>query len=173
METTYFNYSSVSKQLDWVLFIVYWVLILLISREFVKFLVMKIIPRLPRGDSLNQKKISYWSILGVSAIVILLGIIAGLDRVGINTRPILTSAAIISAIVALAIQTIVKDVVAGMMLASDGHFSVGDMLTVGSHQGVVTALKLRTLVLEGKKGQKIYIPNSEVKDVVVESAKKN
>lgn len=71
-------------------------------------------------------------------------IIAILQVNGINVTGVVTSLGIVSAIVGLALQDLLKDIVMGVHIASDKFFSVGDVVRYKDTEGIVASFTLKT-----------------------------
>ena len=89
-----------------------------------------------------------------------------LKRIGLDITPILTGAGLLGLAVSFGSQTLVRDLISGFFIIVENQFNVGDKVKIANIEGKVIAINLRTTVLENKH-QRIYIPNSEIKNVVV------
>ena len=63
-------------------------------------------------------------------------------------------------------QSLIGDIVTGMFLLFEDQLSVGDYVSIGGIEGTVEEMTLRTVTLQGWKGEKTMIPNGQVKTVV-------
>lgn len=88
------------------------------------------------------------------------------SRWGVDITPILTGAGILGLAVSFGAQTLVKDLISGLLIILENQFNVGDYVRIGDHEGEVRKLTLRLTVLKDRKGNLIYIPNSQVTTVV-------
>src|SRR5262249_3279177 len=77
-----------------------------------------------------------------------LGFLAGLGIVGIA--------------IGFAIQDIVKQFAAGVLLLMLRPFSIGDNVKIGTFEGHVTQVQLRATVLKTANGDEVLIPNADV-----------
>lgn len=85
---------------------------------------------------------------------------------GVNILPLLTGLGILGLGFSLGAQTLFKDVIAGFFIIVENQFNVGDRIKVGDFEGEVVKITLRLTVLKDKKGNAIYLPNSQVTSVV-------
>lgn len=85
-----------------------------------------------------------------------------LPILGVDLGPLLASAGVAGVALGLAAQTIVKDVLNGILLLMEDQFNVGDVVTVAGLTGVVESLTLRRTTLRGFDGTVYVIPNSQI-----------
>lgn len=85
---------------------------------------------------------------------------------GIDSSRLLASAGILSLIIGLGAQSLIKDIIAGIFIVFEGEFRVGDIVTIGGYRGTVMDIGLRTTKILGMDGNiKIY-NNSEISGVL-------
>ncbi|MBW1782542.1 MAG: mechanosensitive ion channel [Deltaproteobacteria bacterium] len=100
-----------------------------------------------------------------TAINIGVGFVGGiiiLDRLGINTTPILAGAGIVGLAVGFGSQTLVKDLINGLFILFEESIRVGDWANVGKLGGVVESVGLRTVRLRDMNGTVHVVPNSTI-----------
>lgn len=88
-----------------------------------------------------------------------------LDRLGVNTTPILAGAGIVGLAVGFGSQTLVKDLINGLFILFEESIRIGDWATVGNKGGHVEAVGLRTVRLRDLHGNVHVIPNSSIDTV--------
>ena len=104
-----------------------------------------------------------------TTINIAAGFIGGiviLDRIGVNTTPILAGAGIIGLAIGFGSQTLVKDLINGLFILFEESIRVGDYVAVGNDEGIVEAVGLRTVKLRDVSGNVHVVPNSSVNSVM-------
>lgn len=106
------------------------------------------------------------SAVNTCLFIILLLMIAG--DLGFNIMPILTGAGIAGLALSLGAQRLVQDLIAGFFIITDNHINVGDNIKIGDNKGKIRQILMRHVVLEDVQGNMIYIPTSEVKQIVVQ-----
>lgn len=85
---------------------------------------------------------------------------------GIDSSKLLASAGILSLIIGLGAQSLIKDILAGIFIVFEGEFRVGDIVTIGDYRGTVMDIGLRTTKILGSDGNiKIY-NNSEISGIL-------
>lgn len=90
-----------------------------------------------------------------------------ISDLGFNISPILTGAGIFGLTISFGAQTLIKDLIAGFFIILENQYNVGDIVKIGENQGKVYKMSLRTTILKDKNENLIYIPNSEIKKVIV------
>lgn len=99
------------------------------------------------------------------ALIILVGIAIVIEEfLGVRdlARTILTSGAILAAILGFAARQTLANVIAGMMLAVTQPLRVGDWVTFEDNYGVVEDVRLNYTFLKTPSGQRIIIPNERL-----------
>tara|TARA_B100001123_G_scaffold228801_1_gene257443 strand:- start:237 stop:1016 length:780 start_codon:yes stop_codon:yes gene_type:complete len=95
-------------------------------------------------------------------VLVTLVVMVTLSELGLNIGPLLAGAGVIGLAVGFGAQTLVKDIITGLFILIEDHISVGDVVKVGSHSGLVEKLTLRTIQLRDPGGTVHVIPFSEV-----------
>ena len=81
---------------------------------------------------------------------------------GINITPLLATSAIFTAIIGLAFQGVLSNVLAGISLNLTKSLSRGDWVKIGPHEGVVMEMNWRETLIFDRASNLIVIPNSTV-----------
>jgi len=98
----------------------------------------------------------------VRYVVIIVGLIAVLQQLGIKTTSILAVLGAASLAVGLAMQGALSNVAAGVMLLILRPYRAGDLVEVSGQRGNVVALDLFTTELVTLDGLKVIMPNGKV-----------
>jgi len=98
----------------------------------------------------------------VRVVVFIIGMIAVLQRLGVQTTSIIAVLGAASLAVGLALQGTLSNVASGIMLLVLRPYRVGDVVDVGGMAGTVQRLDLFTTQLSNANNHKIVIPNSKV-----------
>ena len=94
------------------------------------------------------------------------GLFYCLYLLGIDSSKLLASAGILSLIIGLGAQSLIKDIIAGIFIVFEGEFRVGDIVTIADYRGTVMDIGLRTTKILGVDGNiKIY-NNSEISGIL-------
>jgi len=99
-------------------------------------------------------QITRWSILVV-------GIISALQRF-FDVTAFLAGLGILGFTIGFAMQNIMENFVAGVILLIQQPFKVGDMINVDKFDGTVQTINLRTTELRTRRGLIVLIPNSDM-----------
>ncbi|MFC1580341.1 mechanosensitive ion channel family protein [Thermodesulfobacteriota bacterium] len=93
-----------------------------------------------------------------------------LERLGVNTTPILAGAGIVGLAVGFGAQTLVKDIINGLFILFEESLRVGDYADLGKKAGIVEGIGLRTVKLRDVYGNVHVVPNSSI-DAVTNMSK--
>ncbi|MEN9327194.1 MAG: hypothetical protein RI947_2 [Candidatus Parcubacteria bacterium] len=102
----------------------------------------------------------------IDAVLFLMALLIILAQWGVNIAPILTGAGILGLAFSFGSQTLVKDLIAGFFIIVEDQFNIGDKIKVDKYEGTVDKITLRLTVLKDKDENTVYIPNSQVMNVV-------
>jgi small conductance mechanosensitive channel len=101
----------------------------------------------------------HWVIAVIAGLLIL-------SELSINIMPIIYSFSVIGLAISIGSQTLVKDLINGLLTLFEGNIAVGDSVAIGGREGVVESLSLRCIHLRHENGELQTIPFSEVSSVV-------
>lgn len=112
----------------------------------------------------TQRARTIGSVLRSVASVVVLGIAAVmvLGEFDVNLAPILASAGIVGVAVGFGAQNLVRDFLSGMFMLLEDQYGVGDIVDVGTANGVVEAVGLRITTLRDANGTVWYVRNGEI-----------
>jgi small-conductance mechanosensitive channel len=94
----------------------------------------------------------------IFAIVLLLA----LDNLGINITALVAGLGIGGIAIALAVQTILSDLLASLSIAMDKPFVVGDVLRIDEYEGKVEHIGIKSTRLRSVSGEQIILANTDV-----------
>lgn len=98
-------------------------------------------------------------------IIIFIAIVIILSIYGVNVTSMLAGLGIMTAIVGLAFQDLAKDIIAGISLATENQFDVGDNVEINGFRGNVISLGLKTTKIQNYKGHIKCIANRDITEV--------
>ena len=98
-------------------------------------------------------------------VVIFIAIAIILSIFGIDVTSMVAGLGILTAIVGLAFQDLAKDIIAGVSLATENQFDVGDNVEINGFRGNVISLGLKTTKIQSYKGNIKCIANREITEV--------
>ena len=114
-----------------------------------------------RGFRHDQTVLSF-AVQVVRVVVILIGLVAVLQRLGVQTTSIIAVLGAASLAVGLALQGTLSNVAAGVMLLILRPYRVGDLVDINGAVGKVQRLDLFFTQMSDANNVKIVIPNSKV-----------
>jgi small conductance mechanosensitive channel len=96
--------------------------------------------------------------------IVALGILLVLDRLGWSQAALsfLAGLGIVGIAIGFALQDIVKQFAAGVLLLMLRPFQIGDQVKIGVFEGQVMQVQLRATVLKTANGNEVLIPNADV-----------
>ncbi len=99
-------------------------------------------------------------------LIAFIAIIHTLGIFSINVAPLLASAGVVGLAIGFGAQTIVHDVINGMLILVENQFNLGDIIKAAGFLGTVEQMTLRRTVLrDGSNGTLYVIPNSQITTV--------
>lgn len=81
-----------------------------------------------------------------------------------DVRPLLATSAVTSLVLGLALQPILGNFFAGLVISLEKPFRLNDWIRVGEHEGRVVAITWRTTHLRTRENDFLVIPNSKISD---------
>jgi small conductance mechanosensitive channel len=96
--------------------------------------------------------------------IVALGLLLVLDRLGWRQAALsfLAGLGIVGIAIGFALQDIVKQFAAGVLLLMLRPFGIGDHVKIGAFEGRVMQVQLRATVLKTDNGDEVLIPNADV-----------
>jgi len=94
----------------------------------------------------------------ISIVVVL----TAMSTLGVDITPLLAAAGVVGIAVGFGAQKLVQDVINGLFILFQDTISVGDVVDVGGHAGLVEKISVRTIGLRDLAGNVHTIPFSEV-----------
>lgn len=96
---------------------------------------------------------------------ITLGIISTLNSLNVSTGSLLAGGAILGFAISFGSQSLVKDLVNGVLILFEDQFAIGDVVAIDQDAGVVENVNLRITQVRNTQGELITIPNSSISRV--------
>lgn len=103
----------------------------------------------------------------IGRYLILIFIVLGILKLyGVDTTSIIASIGVFAAVIGLAFQDILKDVLAGASIIFDNKYAVGDVIEINGFTGTVIEFGLRTTKIKSFTGEVKAIGNSSFNEVI-------
>lgn len=107
----------------------------------------------------------------MSAAIYIAAVFTAVVVAGVNVAVLLTAAGAATIAIGLALQDIMRNVLAGIWLLLEKPFKLGDNITVAGESGIVQTITLRTTTLKTPDGRLAIVPNlSSLTNAVVNSS---
>ena len=150
-----------------------WIVILFFfGRIILKLMVKRLIKMADDGDddhtSQKEKRAeTLGHIIIATGNIVIYGIILlmVLSLFGVDIRPILAGAGVIGLAVGFGAQTLVKDFVSGLFILIENQYGIGDKVKIGSFEGKVIKITMRSTVLKDEEGKLYYMSNGSISNV--------
>jgi len=130
--------------------------------KLVRWLVQKAISR-----TSTQGHVDILIARGAAALVFLAGIVVALSEIGMSFSAALAALGLASVGIGFALQGVLSNLFAGIVLLVQHPFTIGDQIRVGEQEGVVENIRVRDTQILSYAGERIFIPNKTVFDLPI------
>ena len=135
------------------LFLMFYVLASMIRRVMRRSL--QRFPHLPTSVRILIARSTY-------ILVLLFGFMVALSAANVNVTAVLASLGVAGFALGFAFKDILENFIAGILLLFARPFEIGDQVTLGSFEGTVTDIEIRTTTLRTYADERVAIPNSHI-----------
>ena len=161
--------ADFQKQLIETLIIILIVVVIYISvKNFVKNVLLKNAKK--KSDKRALTTITVTTNIA-KYILYILTLLLILDIWGVDTKALLASIGVVGVIMGLALQDLLKDIIAGLAILTEDQFQVGDNIKIGDFRGDVISLGLKTTKVRAYSGEIKIIANRNITEVINYSLK--
>lgn len=98
----------------------------------------------------------------VQNVLVVIGFIYGLNVLGVAIGPLIGALGIGGIAIAFALQAILENAFASVVLKTRRPIAVGDQITTNEHSGTVETINFRSVVLRNFDGETVVVPSSAV-----------
>ena len=102
----------------------------------------------------------------IKYVMVFAVILATMANFGIDVTSLLAGLGIAGAILGLAFQDLVKDIIAGFSIITENQYEVGDLIEVGDFKGRVTSVGLKTTRIRNYRGKVKIISNRNISELI-------
>lgn len=102
----------------------------------------------------------------ISYVVYFAAILAVLGEFEIDVKGLIAGAGVLGLAVGFGAQSLVKDIITGFFIIFEDQFSVGDYVKIGTFEGTVEEIGLRTTKIKSYTGEVSILPNGTISQVV-------
>lgn len=121
----------------------------------------------PIGNSERRDKTLLKLLENVVAYVVYFSaILAVLAEFKIDVKGLLAGAGVLGLAVGFGAQNLVRDVITGFFIIFEDQFSVGDYVKIGTVEGTVEEIGLRTTKIKSYSGELAILPNGTISQVI-------
>ena len=144
-----------------VLCFVVWCMVRRAARQYLK--------KLPRGNREDGRRETYFR-LGINGLKVVLAataLVIILQVHGVNVTSLVAGFGVVGVVVGLAMQDVLKDLIMGFNILSNGFFMVGDTVQYGTVRGVVTDFTMRaTRIQDITNGNILTVCNRNISEII-------
>ncbi len=109
----------------------------------------------------------------VKYVIVILAILNILSIYGVNTTSIVAGLGVVGAVIGLAFQDALKDIIGGINIILDNYYVVGDLVTFGDFTGTVSEFGLKSTKIQNAKGEVMILANRNIDKIINLSQKKS
>ena len=134
--------------------------------RLIRLLIRKAARRKGKPEVIHQNETSRSIVASVVSYIgyfIAVGVFLGI--LGLDITQILAAAGVVGIAIAFGAQTMVKDLLAGMLIWAEKSITIGDVVTVNDLSGTVEAISIRTTTIRNYNGNVYIIPNGDIRTV--------
>lgn len=134
-------------------------------------LVKKIVIKMFRASSkfgAHKKSVTIMNLIIniIKYVILIVTLLSLLNVWGVDTKALLASLGIAGVVAGLALQDILKDLLAGFSIIIDDEYDVGDNIQIGTFRGDVIELGLKNTKIRAYSGEVMTISNRNVNEVI-------
>lgn len=98
--------------------------------------------------------------------LLILVILVVLADFGVNVSSLIAGLGILTAVFGLAFQDMIKDVIAGVTIITEGQFTVGDEVEIDGFKGKVSNVGMKTTEITGPQNQVKIVSNRNMDGLI-------
>lgn len=98
--------------------------------------------------------------------ILMIDILCILNIFGIKASTLAAGVGIISAVIGLAFQDILKDIISGISILFENQFAVGDYVKISTFEGNIISFGLRTTRIQAFTGEVKIIANRNITEII-------
>lgn len=109
------------------------------------------------GPILNS--VLHWTLICITSLIIL-------TEIGVDIMPIIYSFGVLGLAISIGAQTLVKDIISGILTLFEGIISIGEVVEINGSIGTVEAMSLRSIEFRHSNGKMQIISFSEINSLI-------
>lgn len=95
-------------------------------------------------------------------VTVFIGLVLSVNLLGINLTSLAVFAGALGVGIGFGLQNIANNFISGLILLAERPIRVGDWVTIGSHEGIISAIGIRSATVTTWDNQDVVIPNAEL-----------
>ena len=135
-----------------------WAAVIITGSVVLASIVRQTVARLINGDELVGDLVGRLA----SYTIVSFGFVYALDRLGVSIGPVLGALGVIGIAAAFALQAVLENFVAGLLLQIRRPFAKGDEIETNEYAGTVVSIDSRTMTIHTYDGEIVRLPNATV-----------
>lgn len=153
---------GIEKISDAIIVLTFWIQVALWGVAATEFFLKQRQERLLAAGETRQSGSMSVLLFVARAVIFGLAVLLALDNLGVNITALVAGLGIGGIAIALAVQTVLGDLLASLSIALDKPFQVGDLLQVDNIDGVVEFIGVRSTRLRSVSGEQVIISNADL-----------
>ena len=134
--------------------------------RFIRYIIRKTASRRGKPEVIHKDETSRSIIASVvSYIGYFIAVGVFLSILGLDITQILAAAGVVGIAIAFGAQTMVKDLLAGLLIWGEKSITIGDVITVNDLSGTVETMSIRTTTIRNFNGNVYIIPNGDIRAI--------
>jgi small conductance mechanosensitive channel len=105
----------------------------------------------------------------LKTVVLTVGFVAALSKVGVNTASLLTSLGVAGLTIGFAAKDALSNMISGFFIFLDRPFVIGDLVEIGGQYGRVDGITMRSTRVVTPDGRMLAVPNTVIVNTTVAS----
>lgn len=158
---------SFNRLIDSILYVLFVFVIYLILRRILKIIFRHADSK--KANHAEQQKIQTISGMASSLLkyaMLILVILVVLANLGVNVTSLIAGLGILTAVLGLAFQDMLKDMIAGISILIEGQFGIGDVVEIDGFKGTVIDVGLKTTEIKNTHNQVKIIANRNIDGLI-------
>ena len=158
---------SVRKLVNSVIYVLFVFTIYLILRRILKIMFSRAGgKKMTAQQKQRVKTVSQMAASLLKYAMLILVLLVILADFGVNVTSLIAGLGVLTAVLGLAFQDMVKDIIAGITIIVEGQFGIGDIVEVNGFKGTVISVGLKTTEIKSSSGQVKIIANHNIDGLI-------
>lgn len=159
---------DLTKFINPIFYIAFVLLLYVIVRRVLKTLFLRATRGRRMGEREKQRVKTIHGMLNsvIGYVTLIMVFLIVLSALGVDIGSLIAGLGILTAVLGLAFQDMIKDIIAGVAIVAEGQFSVGDTVEINGFKGVVMSVGLKTTQIRNYRNEIKVISNRNIDNLV-------